>query len=382
MKKKKSLAVLGSTGTMGRKTLQLVASFPELFEIEVLTAFNNADLLIRQALDHRPNTVVIGNTEHFRKVSDALFHHDIKVFAGADSIEQVTEMEGIDMVVNAIAGYDGIAASMAAIKAGKPMALANRDSLVVAGELLIKTAAQKHLPLIPVSPPLSALFQCLAGETHNPVEKVILMAKESPFSGTNLPDSRQFEAFTGKTARQLAVDNATLIQLGWEMIATRSLFGLLPEQVDGAIHPEGLLHAMVQFEDGSLKSQMSLPEEDVHLHYALSYPFRIAYGSRRLSLLDHPALHFRQPETPRFPCFQMAIDAMRAGGNLPCILYISNTIAVEAFLSHRIGYEEIANINHKCMHAIDHVAQPTMNDLAATHKEVISLASTLIKQPV
>ena len=385
MKEKKSLAILGSTGSIGKQALEVISSFPDLFEVEVLTAHTNAELLIKQALEFQPNTVVVGDQSLFKQVSDVLFEHDIKVFAGAASVSQVTEMENIDLVLNAIVGYAGLAPTLATLKAKKPLALANKESLVIAGELVMKAAQENNVPIIPVDSEASALFQCLAGEMHNNIEKIILTASGGPFRGLtyeNLKKVTPEEALAHPVwnmGNHISVDSATMINKGWEIIEAKWLFNLKPEQIDVVIHPEAVIHSFVQFEDGNMKAQLSLSEMKIPIAYALNYPFRLPYGSQRINFLELQTMHFEKPDTINFPCLQLAIDALKGGGNLPCALHASNEIAVKAFLDKKIGFTEITNINQKCLHAIDHVVKPSLANLQETHDEITALAISLIK---
>ncbi len=381
---KKRIAILGSTGSIGTQALEVIQKHSDVFEVEVLTAYNNVQLLIEQAVIFQPNAVVIGNADKYAVLAEALQNHPVKVYAGADSLEQIVTLESIDIVLAAMVGYSGLIPTMNAIGAGKPVALANKETLVVAGELITELALQNKTPVIPVDSEHSAIFQCLAGE-QSPIEKVILTASGGPFRGK---DRHYLENVTKKEAlrhpnwsmgAKITIDSATLMNKGLEVIEARWLFGLQPDQIEVVIHPQSILHSMVQFIDGSIKAQMGLPDMKLPILYAFSYPDRIKSDFPRFSFADYPELNFETPDMTSFPNLFLAYQAMQTGGTMPCVLNASNEIAVEAFLNDRLGFYGISSIIEKTMEKIPHVKSPGLDDYRDADREARSFAESLIR---
>jgi 1-deoxy-D-xylulose-5-phosphate reductoisomerase len=344
MSGKKHVAILGSTGSIGTQTLEVIRSQPEKFQVEVLTAQNNADLLINQAIEFEPNCVVIVNEDLYEKVKEALLPLGIKVFAGEKALADVVTMETIDVVLTALVGYSGLIPTMKAIEAGKPIALANKETLVVAGELVTKLAREKGVNIYPVDSEHSAIFQCLVGEFHNPIEKIILTASGGPFRGK---DKSYLESVTKAQAlkhpnwdmgAKITIDSATLMNKGLEVIEAKWLFGLRNDQVEVIVHPQSIIHSLVQFEDGSMKAQLGLPDMRIPIQFALSYPNRLKSDFPRFDFLNYPNLTFEQPDLDTFQNLSLAYEALAKGGNAPCILNAANEIVVAAFLRDEVGF--------------------------------------------
>lgn len=371
----KKIAILGSTGSIGTQALEVIRANPEVFSVEVLTGSGNAELLIKQALEFMPNTVVIADESKLEFVKDALFDKGIKVFAGNNAIEQVVQMDEIDMVLAAIVGYAGLASTLSAIKAGKQIALANKETLVVAGELVTALAKEKGVNIYPVDSEHSAIFQCLVGEFQNPVEKIYLTASGGPFRGK---DTQYLSKVTKAQAlkhpnwdmgAKITIDSATLMNKGLEVIEAKWLFHLKPSQIDVIVHPQSIIHSIVQFCDGSMKAQMGLPDMKLPIQYALAYPNRLPSTFRRFNFLDHPSLTFEQPDKKVFRCLELAFHAMNKGGNAACILNAANEIAVAAFLNEKISFVSIPDFIEKCMDKISFLAKPSYEDYVNTDKE-------------
>lgn len=385
---KRHIAILGSTGSIGTQTLDVIARHPERFAIEVLTAQNNADLLIEQAARFKPNTVVIGNEALYDKVFAALDPLEIKVYAGEKALASVVEMESIDIVLTALVGYAGLQPTLRAIKAGKHIALANKETLVVAGELVTRAAAEAGVNLYPVDSEHSAIFQCLVGEFHNPIEKIILTASGGPFRGK----SREELAFVTKAqalkhpnwdmGAKITIDSASMMNKGLEVIEAKWLFALKPEQIEVVVHPQSIIHSLVQFADGSLKAQMGMPDMRVPIQFALSYPERLEADFPRFSFMDYPNLTFEQPDTDTFRNLALAFEAMEKGGNMPCVLNAANEIAVAEFLRDNIRFLDMPSLVAQCMAKIPYLAKPGLEDYVQTDKETRRLAQELINQGV
>jgi len=382
--KKKKIAILGSTGSIGTQTLAVVKEHVDKFQIEVLTANTNADLLIEQAIKFKPNTVVIVDESKFDKVSKILWKHDIKTFTGKDALAQVVKTESVDIVLTALVGYAGLLPTINAIKAKKTIALANKETLVVAGELITKLARENNVHIYPVDSEHSAIFQCLVGEYQNKIEKIYLTASGGPFRGKKLKD---LQNITKKEAlkhpnwtmgAKITIDSATLMNKGFEVIEAKWLFNLNPNQIDVIVHPQSIIHSLVQFEDGSMKAQMGLPDMKHPIQYALSFPFRIASKSPRFSFLDYPQLTFEQADKTTFLNLSLAYLALTKGGNLACILNAANEITVDAFLNDKINFLDIAKINQKCMEKLDFIKQPTYEDYVKTDTQTREFAKSLI----
>ncbi|MCS5491901.1 1-deoxy-D-xylulose-5-phosphate reductoisomerase [Algoriphagus limi] len=388
MSELKRVAILGSTGSIGRQTLEVIRQHPEDFQVEVLTAQNNCDLLIKQALEFQPNAVVITNESKYQVVKDALIPHDIKVFAGPKALAQVVEMETIDVVLTALVGYSGLIPTVQAIRAGKQIALANKETLVVAGEIITQLAKENAVNIYPVDSEHSAIFQCLVGEWHNPIEKIILTASGGPFRGKD----RQFlESVTKEQAlkhpnwdmgAKITIDSASLMNKGLEVIEAKWLFGLNSDQIDVVVHPQSIIHSLIQFEDGSIKAQLGLPDMRIPIQFALSYPHRLKSDFERFDFLNYPNLTFEQPDLKTFRNLQLAFDALQKGGNAPCMLNAANEIAVEAFLKDQIGFLQMSELIENAMNRADFISHPSLEDYVASDEQVRTISKELIKQYV
>lgn len=388
MTETKRVAILGSTGSIGTQTLDVIRQHSDRFTIEVLTAQNNCDLLISQALEFKPNAVVIGNEANYLKVKDALIPHDIKVFAGQKAIAQVVEMETIDVVLTALVGYSGLIPTVHAIKAGKQIALANKETLVVAGEIITALAKENRVNIYPVDSEHSAIFQCLVGEFHNPIEKIILTASGGPFRGK---DRVFLETVTREQAlkhpnwdmgAKITIDSASLMNKGLEVIEAKWLFGLKTEQIDVVVHPQSIVHSLVQFEDGSIKAQLGLPDMRIPIQFALSYPDRFKSDFERFNFANYPNLTFEQPDMKTFRNLQLAFDALATGGNAPCVLNAANEIAVEAFLNREVGFLEMSDLIEETLAKATFVKHPSLEDYVASDAEARMITENLIKSKV
>jgi 1-deoxy-D-xylulose 5-phosphate reductoisomerase len=386
MSEVKRVAILGSTGSIGTQTLDVIRQHPENFQVEVLTAQNNCDLLIKQALEFQPNAVVITNESKYQVVRDALIPHDIKVFAGPKALAQVVEMETIDVVLTALVGYAGLIPTVHAIKAGKQIALANKETLVVAGEIITQLAKEHAVNIYPVDSEHSAIFQCLVGEWHNPIEKIILTASGGPFRGKD----REFLASVTKEqalkhpnwdmGAKITIDSASLMNKGLEVIEAKWLFGLTPEQIDVVVHPQSIIHSLVQFEDGSIKAQLGLPDMRIPIQFAMSYPDRLKSDFERFDFLNYPNLSFEKPDLKTFRNLQLAFDALHKGGNAACLLNASNEVAVEAFLKDEIGFLQMSDLIEDAMNQVGFISHPCLSDYVSSDEEVRAISYELIKK--
>ena len=385
---KRHIAILGSTGSIGTQAVEVIKAHPDQFQVEVLTTNNNAELLIEQAVALNPNVVVICNESRYDTVFAALDPLGIKVYAGADSIASVVQMDSIDIVLTAMVGYAGLLPTMRAIEAGKTIALANKETLVVAGELITRMAAQKGVNILPVDSEHSAIFQCLVGEFHNPIEKIILTASGGPFRGRDrafLADVTKAQALKHPNwtmGAKITIDSATLMNKGLEVIEAKWLFGITPAQIDVVVHPQSIVHSLVQFEDGSLKAQMGLPDMRLPIQFALGYPNRLRADFPRFNFMDYPSLTFEQPDPKTFRNLQLAFDALERGGNAPCIINAANEIAVDAFLHDQIGFLEISDVIESCLASATFVMKPTYDDYVSSDRETRQLAEERIKSLV
>lgn len=385
---KRHIAILGSTGSIGRQALEVIAANRDTFEVEVLTAQNNADLLIEQSIQFNPNTVVICNEKLYDKVFAALDPHGIKVYAGLQALASVVQMEQIDIVLTALVGYAGLQPTLKAIQAGKHIALANKETLVVAGELVTNLAKKNGVNIYPVDSEHSAIFQCLVGEFHNPVEKIILTASGGPFRGKD----REFLKTVTKAqalkhpnwdmGAKITIDSATLMNKGLEVIEAKWLFGVEASQIEVVVHPQSIIHSMVQFEDGSIKAQMGLPDMRLPIQYALSYPHRLKADFPRFDFLKYPSLTFEKPDTDTFTNLSLAYTALQKGGNMPCIINAANEVAVAAFLQDQIGFLEISEVIANCMAKIPYIANPLYEDYVHTDSETRILAGEMTELKV
>lgn len=381
---KKHIAIMGSTGSVGTQALEVIAANPAHFEVEVLTAGNNADLLIQQSKEFRPNAVVIGNEAKYNQVHDALNPFDIKVYAGKNALASVFEMDSIDLVLTALVGYAGLQPTLRAIGAGKSIALANKETMVVAGELVTNLAKEKGVNLYPVDSEHSAIFQCLVGEFHNPIEKIILTASGGPFRGK---DRKFLETVTKEQALKhpnwdmgdkITIDSASMMNKGLEVIEAKWLFGLKKEQIEVIVHPQSVIHSIVQFQDGSMKAQMGLPDMKLPIQYALGYPNRLPSKFPRFNFLNYPSLTFEQPDLEVFRNLGLAFEAMDRGGNMPCVLNAANEVVVDAFLHDKVKFLEMPGIVETCMAKMPFITSPNYNNLVETDKESRILAKELI----
>lgn len=372
---KKRIAILGSTGSIGTQALDVIRENPDHFEVEVLTAYNNVELLSKQAKEFKPNTVVIANESKYDELVQALGNLPIKVFAGNDAISQIVEMDTIDVVLTAMVGYSGLLPTINAIKSGKIIALANKETLVVAGELIQELALQNKVSILPVDSEHSAIFQCLVGEGQNAIEKIILTASGGPFRGKNLEflksatKENALKHPNWNMGAKITIDSATMMNKGLEAIEARWLFGIDPKQIEVVVHPQSIMHSAVQFQDGSIKAQMGLPDMKLPIQYAFSFPDRMETNFPRFSFWDYPELTFEKPDLKSFRNLALAFEAMDKCGNMPCILNAANEIAVEAFLKDKIGFCEMTNLIEQSMQKITYIKHPKLDDLINTDKE-------------
>ena len=382
---KKRIAILGSTGSIGTQALDVIKTHSELFSVEVLTAYNNFDLLIRQAAVFQPNAVVIGNDDHYQKVREALDPLDIHVYAGDDAVNQIVEMASIDLVLIAIVGFKGLHPTINTLRSRKPLAMANKESLVIAGDLISSTALNTGAPIIPIDSEHSAIFQCLMGEFNNPLKKVVLTASGGPFRGYTKDKLSRVTAREAlahpnwNMGNKVSIDSATLINKGLEAIEARWLFGLQPAQIEVIIHPQSIVHSLVYFTDSSVKAQLSLPDMRLPIQFALSYPDRLDSNLPSLDLSLVGALTFEQPDVENFRNLALAFEAMKKGGNMPCVLNAANETAVDAFLHDRIGFIHIPEVIEKCMEKAPFIRKPGMDDYVETDNIARIEANEFIK---
>ena len=381
----KRIGIFGSTGSIGTQALEVIEANPDKFSVEVLTCNGNDDLLIQQALKHQPNIVVISNEEKYKKVRDALSQTDIKVFAGEQALEEVASMDVYDLMLAAIVGYAGLKPTLNAIKAGKAIALANKETLVVAGDIVMQTAYEKRVPIIPVDSEHSAIFQCLIGEIRNPIEKVILTASGGPFLGkkpnylVNVKRDHALQHPNWSMGAKISIDSATLMNKGLEMIEAKWLFNLKADQIEVLVHPQSIIHSMVQFEDGSVKAQLGLPDMKLPIQYAMAFPKRIANDFPRIDFRKLRNLTFEEPDVKTFRNLSLAIEALYKGGNLPCVLNAANEIAVYAFLRNRIGFLDMTDVIEQTMQKVTYLQKPTLDDYLDSDAEARNYAADLIK---
>jgi 1-deoxy-D-xylulose-5-phosphate reductoisomerase len=381
----KRIAVLGSTGSIGTQALDVIRQHSDTFSVEVLSAYNNSKLLIEQAIEFNPNVVVIGSSALHDKVASALEPYNIKVYSGEESLLQVIEMETIDMVLVALVGFAGLKPTLKAIESGKPIAIANKETFVVAGELVTRMARERAVNLYPVDSEHSAIFQCLVGEFHNPVEKIYLTASGGPFRGQNndfLSRVTKEEALkhpNWSMGCKVSIDSATLMNKGLEVIEAKWLFGLKPEQIEVVVHPQSIVHSLVQFEDGSIKAQLGLPDMRLPIQYALSYPNRLKSSMPRFDFLNYPEFTFEKPDRETFRCLDLAYAALGKGGNMPCIINAANEVAVGAFLKDRIRFTAIADVIESCMAKASFVQKPGLEDYINSDLQVREIAGSFIR---
>ena len=376
----KNIAILGSTGSIGTQALDVIREQSDHFNVSVLTSNSNAALLIRQAEEFRPDIVVIADESKIQDVRDGLRETSIKVYGGKDALSEVVQVDSVDMVLTALVGYAGLKPTLNALKSGKDIALANKETLVVAGELVTQLAKENNKNIFPVDSEHSAIFQCLVGEANNQVEKIYLTASGGPFRSkdreylTSVKKEQALKHPNWDMGAKITIDSASLMNKGLEMIEARWLFGLEPEQIDVIVHPQSIIHSIVQFEDGSMKAQMGLPDMKLPIQYALGYPKRLKSSFQRFDFLKYPSLTFESPDTETFRNLALAIEAMIKGGNMPCIINAANEIAVAAFLKDQIGFLEMSDLIANCMSKISFVAVPSYEDYVTTDQETRRMA--------
>lgn len=384
----KRIAVMGSTGSIGTQTLEVVRENPTEFEVEVLAGNSNADLLIKQAIEFQPNAVVIADETKYQVVKQALASYDIKVFAGSKSIEQIVEMETIDIVLAAIVGYAGLASTLNAIKHRKTIALANKETLVVAGDLVTKLAYEQAVNIYPVDSEHSAIFQCLAGEFDNSIEKIYLTASGGPFRGkereflANVTKAQALKHPNWVMGAKITIDSASLMNKGLEVIEAKWLFNLKPEQIDVIVHPQSIIHSIVQFDDGSMKAQLGLPDMKLPIQYAFSYPHRIKNQFPRFNFLDYPQFTFEKPDRSTFQNLDLAYKAMNFGGNKPCVLNAANEVVVQAFLENKVGFLKMSDVISEALERMPMIKQPSLEDYIQCDKETRSLTKELLSKTI
>jgi 1-deoxy-D-xylulose-5-phosphate reductoisomerase len=382
---KKHIALLGSTGSIGVQTLDVIKQNPDLFIAEVITANSNADLLIKQAREFLPNAVVITNEAYYDKVRDALYDLPVKVYAGQDALSQVTEMGTVDIVVTAVVGSVGLKPTLAAIEAGKPVAIANKETLVVAGELVTAAARNKGVNLYPIDSEHSAIAQCITGEPGR-IHKILLTASGGPFRGYSknelekVSPKQALKHPTWNMGAKITIDSASMMNKGLEVIEARWLFAVSPEQIEVVVHPQSIIHSMVEFEDGSVKAQLGDPDMRIPIQYALSYPERLKSQFTNFNIFEHSPLTFEKPDPENFRNLALAYQALKQEGNMPCILNAANEIAVDAFLKEKISFTGMSDVIENCMKNITYISRPGLQDLLETDIEARALASSIIEK--
>ena len=380
----KHIAILGSTGSIGTQTLEVIDRNPDHFTLEVLTAGNNAEVLVEQSRKFLPNHVVIANEEKYEHVSEELADLPVKVYAGTDALEQIVEMDSVDIVMSALVGFSGLRPTLRAIRSGKHIALANKETLVVGGDLVTRAAKENRVNIYPVDSEHSAIFQCLVGEGMNPVEKIILTASGGPFLGK---DKAYLQHVTREEALRhpnwcmgdkVTIDSASLMNKGLEVIEARWLFGLKPEQIEVIIHPQSIIHSLVQFEDGSIKAQLGIPDMKLPIQYALGFPKRLKSDFERFSFADYPQLTFQEPDLEIFPNLSLAYRALEEGGNMPCVLNAANEVAVSAFLDGKLGFFDMPGIIERTLESVSFIASPDLNDYVEIDSEARKIAESYL----
>ncbi len=382
----KNIAVLGSTGSIGTQTLQVIEANPERFRVEVLTANNQVELLAQQAVRFKPNMVVIANEEKYGQLKELLADEDIKVYAGSEAIAQVVESSTIDTVVTAMVGYSGLLPTIRAIKAGKTIALANKETLVVAGDLIHDLVTEYKVALLPVDSEHSAIFQCLTGEMNNPVEKILLTASGGPFRGKDYEFLKQVTPEQAlkhpnwKMGAKVTIDSASMMNKGFEAIEAKWLFGLKPSQIEVLVHPQSIVHSMVQFTDGCIKAQLGVPDMRLPIQYALTYPDRIVSSFERVDFSRYSNLTFEKPDPVTFRNLGLAFEAMEKGGNIPCILNAANEIAVDAFLKEKVSFTRMPEIIEETISRVCFIQKPDLQDYIETDREGRKIAVDIIEK--
>lgn len=384
MNQKKGIAILGSTGSIGTQALDVIEAYPDYFDLQVITAGKNADLLIEQALKYKPNTVVITEESLYDKVKTALIDEDVHVYAGAESLCQVVESNEVHTVLTALVGYAGLKPTLRAIEAKKTIALANKETLVVAGELVTRLAKENGVNIYPVDSEHSAIFQCLVGEYQNKIEKIYLTASGGPFRGwtleqlKNVKKEQALKHPNWTMGAKITIDSASLMNKGLEVIEAKWLFNLTPDEIDVIVHPQSIVHSLVQFEDGSMKAQMGLPDMKLPIQFALTFPARFKTDFPRFNFMDYPQLTFEKPDRTVFKNLDLAYRAMEMGGTAACALNAANEIAVEAFLNDQIGFLDIANINEATMMNVPVIQKPVYEDFVKSDAEARAFATALV----
>ncbi len=380
----KNIAILGSTGSIGTQALDVVRANPDKYKVEVLSAFSNAELLAKQAIEFDVNTVVIQEESKYDLLKNLLAHTDVKVFCGEQALAEVVTYDSVSIVLTALVGYAGLRPTISAIKAKKNIALANKETLVVAGDLITKLAEENDVHILPVDSEHSAIFQCLAGEWHNPIEKIILTASGGPFRGkktedlVNVTKNQALKHPNWVMGAKITIDSASLMNKGLEVIEAKWLFNLQASQIDVIVHPQSIIHSIVQFNDGSMKAQMGLPDMKLPIQYALAYPQRISSDFPRFNFIDYPSLTFEQPDLKTFRNLALAFEALDKQGNMACILNAANEIAVEAFLKDQIGFLQMSDLIETCMQKITYIANPNYEEYVNTDKETRIFAASLL----
>ena len=381
---KKRIAILGSTGSIGTQALEVIEEQKDMFNVEVLSANSNSELLIKQSILHRPNSVVIVDENKYDEVFKELNPLNIKVYSGSESLEQIVCSDNIDMVLTALVGYSGLMPTISAIKSGKKIALANKETLVVAGGLINSLCKSSPSEIIPVDSEHSAIYQCLVGEERNPIEKIILTASGGPFRGrsrdelVNITKEQALKHPNWSMGAKITIDSATLMNKGLEVIEAKWLFDLTPEQIDVVVHPQSIIHSAVQFQDGSIKAQLGLPDMKLPIQYALGFPERLKNNFKRFDFFQHPNLTFEKPDTETFKNLALAYKAMEKGGNAPCVLNAANEIAVEAFLNNKIGFLNMFDLIGNCLEKTNFVKNPSLNDLVESNNEARQIAKSML----
>jgi 1-deoxy-D-xylulose-5-phosphate reductoisomerase len=382
----KRIAILGSTGSIGKQTLEVIEQHPDSFEVEVLAARNSVGELIKQARKFQPNAVVIGNEEKYQEVKEALSSEPVKVYAGSDAIDQIVQSDSVDIVLTAMVGFAGLIPTVNAIKAGKTIALANKETLVVAGEIITSLAHEHKVSILPVDSEHSAIFQCLAGEFQNPIEKIYLTASGGPFRGKsvefvrNVTREQALNHPNWSMGDKITIDSASLMNKGLEAIEAKWLFGLKPEQIDIIVHPQSIIHSIVQFEDGSMKAQMGLPDMRLPIQYALTFPGRMKSNFERFNFFDYPQLTFEQFDKNVFKNPSLAYQAMNEGGSMPCVLNAANEVAVEMFLQNSIRFHEMPNVIEETMSRVEFISHPTLDDYVLLDGDAREMAYEIIRK--
>lgn len=382
--KTKNIAILGSTGSIGTQALEVLRENPERFKVLVLTAQKNVELLLQQAMEFRPLQVVIGDESKYKQLKEGLNGTGIKVSAGAQALNEVVCLPELHLILTALVGFAGLEPTLAAIKAGKDIALANKETLVVAGDLVTRLAKEHEVRILPVDSEHSAIFQCLVGESANPIEKIYLTASGGPFRGKDkafLATATKEQALKHPNwvmGAKITIDSASLMNKGLEVIEAKWLFDLTPEQIAVVVHPQSIIHSLVQFQDGSMKAQMGLPDMKLPIQYALSYPERLANQFPRFDFMDYPQLTFEQPDPENFRNLALAFEALKQGGNMPCVLNAANEVVVAAFLNSQIGFLQMSEVIEQCLQQVAYVAQPDLAAYLQTDAETRRLAQELV----